>query len=87
MLVLARVFVIGNENVGPAGDAASRAAPVLHIEFQALSIREHGVLGEDGLGNEVDRLGVQRCLPKIGSNLIYNKYWLKWPQIFRDVLK
>ena len=37
MLVFARVFVIGDENVGPTGDAASRAAPVLHIEFQALS--------------------------------------------------
>jgi len=39
MLVFARVFVISDEKVGPAGDAASRAAPVLHIEFQALSIR------------------------------------------------
>jgi hypothetical protein len=44
MLVLARVFVVRDENVGPAGDAASRAAPVLHIEYQALSIRENGVL-------------------------------------------
>jgi len=32
MLVFARVFVISDEKVGPAGDAASRAAPVLHIE-------------------------------------------------------
>ena len=63
MLVFARVFVISDENVGPAGDAASRAAPVLHVEFQAVSIRENGVLGEDGLGNEVNCLGVHRWLP------------------------
>jgi len=79
MLVLARVFVIRDENVGPAGDAASRAAPVLHIEYQALSIRENGVLVKDGLGHEVDCLGVHRWFRKIGSNLNYNKYWLKWP--------
>ena len=87
MLVFARVFVISNEKVGPAGDAASRAAPVLHIEFQALSIRENGVLGEDGLGDEADCLGVHLWLSKIGSNLIYSNYWLKWPHIFRGLLK
>jgi hypothetical protein len=44
-------------------------------------------LGEDGLGNEVDCLGIQRCLPEIGSNPIYNNSSLRWQQIFRDVLK
>ena len=70
----------------PSGPT-SRAAPVLHIEFQALSIRENGVLGEDGLGDEADCLGVHLWLSKIGSNLIYSNYWLKWPHIFRGLIK
>ena len=48
---------------------------------------ENGVLGEDGLGDEADCLGVHLWLSKIGSNLIYSNYWLKWPHIFRGLLK
>jgi hypothetical protein len=44
-------------------------------------------LGEDGLGHEADCLDVHLWLSKIGSNLIYSNYWLKWPHIFRGLLK